>query len=71
MGSNNGYFQCRSCGFIHKEKIRVNIEEMFVELRCPRCRGETQHNWVGDDPEDVYLYADVNLDERYYKYDTR
>lgn len=70
MGNGKSFFQCRSCGFIHKEKVKFNIEEMFVKVECPRCRGVTRHSWVGDDPDDIYLYADVNLDSRYYEYDT-
>lgn len=64
-----GYFQCQCCGSIHRDKLSFNIEDVYTQARCPRCRGETKHLWVGDQPEDWYLYYDPVCDPRYYQYD--
>ena len=66
-----GYFQCQNCGLTHKEKIRFNEEYTYIKVPCPRCRGETKHLWVGNKPEDVYIYGNSNLDERYFIYNTK
>ena len=67
-----GWYQCQSCGFLHQEERCFNIEEdLFVELKCPKCRGETKHIWCGENPEDVYMYGNSNLDSRYFQYKTK
>jgi len=66
-----GYVQCQECGSVHLEKMAFDIEELYVQIKCPRCRGVTKHIWVGDDPEDVYYAGDITLDERYYNYNTK
>jgi hypothetical protein len=62
-------FQCQNCGHLHKIKIRYDIEsDLYTQAKCPRCRGETQHLWCGEHPEDVGWYGNVNVDPRYYQY---
>lgn len=66
---SNGYVQCQECGNVHKLQVAFNIEnKLYMRMKCPRCRGGTQHLWVGDNPEDVYLYGNIILDERFYQY---
>lgn len=67
MGEKS-YYQCRSCGLIHREKMRFNINDLYVNIMCPKCREQTSHLWVGTNPEDKYLYADNTLDARYFIY---
>lgn len=35
---------------------------------CPRCEGRVGLN-CGDKEQDIYLYMNINLDNRYYNYD--
>jgi hypothetical protein len=63
-----GYYQCRSCGFIHKEKIKFNINDLYIDMICPKCKKKIPHLWVGEKPEDIYLYFDNTLDPRYFNY---
>lgn len=65
---SNGYVQCQECGNVHKIKMNFDINKLHIRTRCPRCRGGTKHLWVGDNPEDVYLYGNPILDERFYQY---
>ena len=66
------WYQCQECGSLHREKKRFDIEDdMYIQLKCPNCRGDTSHIWVGEDPKDVYLYGNSNLDSRYYNYNTK
>ena len=66
------WFQCQSCGALHKVNIRFDIEDdLFVVTECERCRDDTTHIWVGDNPEDAYIYGNLNVDPRYYKYNTK
>lgn len=60
------WFQCQQCGYLHKEKIRDNSENLYIKIECPKCRGETKHVCVGEHKEDVYLYGNLNVDPRYY-----
>lgn len=70
MGEKS-YFQCQECGCVHRDNICVSEEDTYIKAPCPRCRGETNHLWVGSKPEDVYLYGNSNLDARYYEYNTK
>lgn len=65
---DKGYYQCQLCGFIHHEKTRFNINDLYVEMPCPCCHELSRHLWVGDKEEDKYLYMNVNIDQRYYNY---
>lgn len=65
---DKGYYQCRSCGLIHREKMRFNINDLYIDMMCPRCKENEKHLWVGEKPEDRYLYMDNTLDPRYFNY---
>ena len=65
-------YQCQECGSLQWSKVPFSIEsDIFVKMKCGHCKNETNHLFVGENPEDVYLYGNVNLDERYYKYNTK
>lgn len=69
---DHGWYQCQICGFLHQENRCFNIEDnLFVKMKCKHCRGDTKHIWVGDNPEDVYIYGNSNLDIRYFQYNTK
>ena len=63
-------FQCQSCGSLHKEKIKVDIDDLYIEIKCKYCGKYTKQLWVGDE-DDLYMNYDVNVDPRYYKYNTK
>lgn len=70
--SKEQWVECQSCGFLHKVEMRFDIEDdLFVKLRCEHCRDDTDHIWIGDNPEDVYLNGNLNVDSRYYDYKTK
>ena len=73
-GSYEYIFQCQVCGHLHKVKMKreYNIEDdLFVKMKCPKCRDRTQHIWCGENKEDVYLYGNNNLDQRFFNYKTK
>ena len=63
-----GYFQCQCCGFVHQEKMRFNLNDLYIDMMCPKCQEKTAHLWAGENREDRYLYADNTLDPRYFNY---
>lgn len=66
---SNGYVQCQQCGSEQQVKVDIDIEsDPYVILKCPRCRGKTSHLWIGVSLDDKYLYYNINIDPRYYKY---
>ena len=72
MVADKQFFQCLKCGNVHREKMNFNIEsDLYIKLVCPNCRDETMQLWVGDHEEDKYIYYDLIMDERYYKYNTK
>jgi transcription elongation factor Elf1 len=63
-------FQCQSCGSLQKEKIHLNIDDLYIKMKCKCCGDYTKHLWVGDE-DDLYMNYNVNVDPRYYKYNTK
>ncbi len=63
----SNFVQCRSCGHIYKIEASLPIDALIVEMACPKCDCDYALN-LGDDKNDIYLYEDVNLDNRYYTY---
>ena len=65
------FVQCQCCGKVHQVKSRdasISDDDLYTEpLYCPRCRGETKHIVIGNE-EDIYIYSNNNLDERFFIY---
>lgn len=59
------WLQCSECGKIFQIPYSVSIEELYVTAECPRCDSTKGLN-LGDKQEDIYLYENPNVDERYY-----
>ena len=60
-------YQCQKCGALVWTKEPLNIEgDLFVKMPCKHCHMETNHLWVGDREEDLYIYYNANADPRYY-----
>lgn len=71
--SDTIWLQCQHCGHLHKVKTKdVSDEDLYIEeIHCPRCRDETKHLLIGEYEDDVYIYGNVNLDNRYFIYNTK
>lgn len=65
-------FQCMNCGVLHwlEDPPKVD-DELYTKLKCKCCKRVTKHLWVGDKPEDLYIYYDLNKDPRFYNYNTK
>ena len=71
MGENV-WVQCKACGKVHRVNSKdasVSDDDVYTEpIFCPRCRDGTKHLLIGENREDVYLFGDNSLDERYFIY---
>ena len=67
-GKQKSRFQCMHCGHLHwiEDPPNIDEDELYVELRCSRCKQTGNHLCVGNTPEDAYIYYDVTKDNRYY-----
>lgn len=67
-GGQGVWLQCQVCGELHREKIdNYNIEDdIYIRLKCSKCRDSTTQLVIGDNLDDLYLYSNVNVDPRYY-----
>ena len=61
------FLQCTDCGKIYDVYDDISIEALYVHSCCPRC-GHIRALNIGNSEDEKYLYYDVSLDERYYKY---
>ena len=61
-------FQCMHCGHLYwiEDPPDIDEDELYIKIRCSRCKQTANHLWVGSTPEDTYLYYDVTKDNRYY-----
>lgn len=70
--SKEYWTQCQHCGSFKKVKMQFNIDSnLFIKLWCECCDDTTPHIWTGEHLDDIYLYENVNLDSRYYEYNTK
>lgn len=63
------WVQCAVCGKLHrvnKKDASMSDDDLYIELHCSRCRDSTKHLLIGQHKEDVYIYGDSFLDERYF-----
>ena len=63
---DDGWVQCQACGYLHKEKIQLSEDDLYIDKYCPKCRDETKHLWCGEDETEIYMYYNLNVDSRYY-----
>lgn len=66
--SGGTYIQCQTCGKIHYVDIDVSIDKLYITSFCPRCDEYTKGLNCGDSKDDIWLYANVSVDPRYYQY---
>lgn len=62
---SGNYVQCQSCGRIYQIARKLSIEISIVNCRCPRCGSYDGLN-CGNIKEDIYIYMNPNVDERYF-----
>ena len=61
------WVQCQWCGKLHKTKATEPSEnDLYIKLHCPRCRDEVNHLFIGTHKDEIHLYGNVNLDEKFY-----
>ena len=65
MKGEQTYLQCCHCGEIYTVERKMSIEKLYINSYCPNCEHEKAIN-LGSDPNDIYLFYDVTLDERYF-----
>lgn len=72
MGGEN-WVQCGQCGHLHRvKKVLISDDDLYTKpIWCSKCRDGTKHLLIGEHEEDVYLYGDTFLDQRYFKYNTK
>lgn len=70
MGSKNKgcWIQCNQCGYVYWTEEEVPIDRLYVASFCPGCNEYGNGLNCGDSKDDLYLYADINRDPRYYQY---
>ena len=61
------WVQCCQCGNIYYIQEPVPIDRLYVPSECTRCGHERGLN-CGNNKNDIYMYYDQVLDERFYKY---
>lgn len=61
------WVQCTQCGKVYFIQESVPIDKLYITSVCSRCGNQKGLN-CGDNKEDVYIYYDPTLDERFYKY---
>ena len=64
---SDSYVQCLNCGDIYITRRKIPVSASIVKCECPRCGWHKGLN-CGDKEEDIYLYYDNSLDERFYTY---
>ena len=61
------YIQCLNCGEIYVVKHKIPISNAIVNMVCPHCGHKKGLN-CGQNKDDVDLFKDSFLDERYFIY---
>lgn len=61
------WVQCQNCGKVYQVDKKVPINVSIVKMKCPRCGSYNGLN-CGSRKDDIYLYMNPNVDERYFNY---
>jgi hypothetical protein len=73
MGACKGrsVFQCVQCGELHEVDMIYDAEnDIYIKMRCQNCRSDTQHLYCGCTDE-KYIFYNLNMDYRYYQYNSK
>lgn len=71
-GKIKAQFQCMNCGTIHwmEDPPNIDEDELYIKLKCSKCKQMVNHLWVGTEPGEEYVYYDSSKDDRYFIYNT-
>lgn len=61
------WIQCQCCGKLYQVDRKIPISISIVRTECPRCEEYSGLN-VGYDQDEIYLYMNPNVDERFFNY---
>lgn len=61
------WVQCQQCGHIYMER-KLSEDTFVIESWCSKCGCETRALNCGEDINDIYVYMNVNVDPRNYRY---
>lgn len=61
------FVQCQYCGNIYYTEQEIQIDQLMVDITCPKC-GYSRALNCGESKEDIYLYMNGSIDPRYYSY---
>ena len=61
------WIQCTHCGKIQFVENLHSIDKLYLTFECSKCGWHKGIN-CGDKEEDIYLYYDPVMDEKYYNY---
>ena len=62
------YIQCTQCGYVHKIKNNLEIEdELYIDYICSKC-GNNRGLYLGNNLDYFYELYSLNEDSRYYTY---
>lgn len=64
------YVQCSQCGHIYEIYKEYKIEQVYINSRCPKCNAK-RGLYLGTHIDEFYELMDINLDQRYYEYNTK
>ena len=69
------WVQCQQCGNLYRVKRKdasISDDALYTEpIWCSKCRDGTKHLIIGENKEDVYLFGNNLLDERFFDYNTK
>ena len=66
-GLRRTWVQCTQCGRISYIDESVPIDKLYVKTTCEKCGNAKAIN-CGSKKEDIVLYYDPYLDERWFRY---
>ena len=62
------YIQCQKCGHVYHIETNIPIDKLYIASVCPGCGEYGKGLNCGNSEDDIYLYANINVDPRYYIY---
>lgn len=68
MCKESVYFQCLKCGEVNEidNKYEPKEDVLYVDLYCPHCKQVTRQLYCYGSKDDLSIYTDITLDQRYY-----
>lgn len=64
---DGNFVQCQYCGNIYYTEQEIPIDQLMVNIVCPKCKYGRALN-CGESKEDIYLYMNESIDPNFYLY---